>query len=159
MEIDVAITLMVGLSFLGLLGVKVAKSYFNTESHRITENIRSKDNSVIQDLELKLVRVQNTAAQTKFKLRKIRDNYDFDYDDVMYEDGGDDEFKLSELAQSIYPKIPESLAKLIDKEEFQNAIIKTVEKKPEIITSFIDRFLNTKPEDVATTNKLQETYL
>ena len=57
--------------------------------------------------------------------------------------------------------MPEGLAKLIDKEEFQNAIVKTVEKKPDIITGFIDKYLN-KPADQGSnsnTPKLQESYL
>jgi len=165
MELGVAITLMVGLSFLGILGVKVAKSYFSTESHRITENIKSKDNAIIQDLELKLNRVQNVNAQVKFKLRKMRDSYDLDYDDIDYgeDEEKDGEFKLSELAQSIYPKLPPSLAKLIDKEEFQNAIVKSVEKQPDIINTFVDKFLgkgsDQETSDSNNTPTLKEAYL
>lgn len=160
MDLGVAITLMIGLSFIGILGVKVAKSYFSTETHRITENLKSKDNAIIQDLELKLNRVQNANAQVKHKLRKIRDSYDLDYDDIDYDAEEESDFKLSELAKSIYPKLPPSLANLIDKDEFQNAILKTVEKKPDILNTFVNKFLGSKSEEETTTsNKLQETYL
>lgn len=160
MDLGVAITLMIGCSFMGILGLKVAKTYFATENTKSKSDSDYKTNSTIQELEVKLIRSQNGHSQTKHKLRKIRDGYDLDYDDVDYDESEDEEFRLSELAQSIYPKLPPSLAKLIDKEEFQNAIVKTVEKKPDIINTFVDKFLGSKSEeDTPTTNKLHETYL
>jgi len=154
MELDVAIVLTIGLSFLGLILLKVGKSYFAIEM------VKTENNTVhqveISKLETMLVSSENSNRNYIYKIRKMRDSYELDYDDYEYDES--DELKLSDLASSIYPKLPPSVAKLIDKEEFQNAILKTVEKKPDIINTFIDKWLNKDGSTSNSTPKLKEVY-
>jgi len=160
MELEVGIVLMLGLSFLGILGYKAFKNYNTVESQK--HNFDSKLEHAGLIFKEKILHLENSNKAYMYKIRKLRENYEIDYDDVDYEEEEEEEFRLSDLAQSIYPKLPPSLAKLIDKEEFQNAILKTVEKKPDIITSFVDKFLNKTSDQGSTSNttqKLSETYL
>jgi len=156
MELEVAITLMIGLSFLAIIGAKVSRNYFDTETiiHKDDTKHQLETNKLMIELET----LNNSNRNYVYKIRKMRENYDLDYDDIGIDE--DEEFKLSDLATSIYPKLPPSLAKLIDKEEFQNAVVKTVEKSPEILNVFVDKFLNKKSErSTSNTSVLQETYI
>jgi len=159
MELGVAITLMVGLAFLAIVGARVGKNYFDVESvkHEKSVEHQLETSKLHQELEL----ISNSNRNYMYKIRKLRESYDLDYDDLDV-DSDEEDFKLSDLATSIYPKLPPSLAKLIDKEEFQNAVVKTVEKSPEILDIFIDKFLGKGKEarsETNTSNKLVETYL
>jgi len=163
MEFDVAVVGAVCLCFIMILSAKLGTAYFKTEKLRIEQDRLLKTDEGLTILREKLHRSNNNHEQTKHKLRKIRVGYDIDYDDIDeddFEGDKDNEFKISDLAKTIYPKIPPSLSNLIDKEEFQNAIIKTVEKKPDILNTFLDKFINKKDaESNQPINKLQETYL
>jgi len=131
--------------------VETSKLKMNSE----VEAVRLTAISTIKDL----TRSNNNYI---YKIRKMRENYEIDYDDIALDETQDDEFKLSEIAQGIYPKLPESLAKLIDKEEFQNAIVKTVEKKPEILNMFLDKFIGKGSDQGSNSNSapaLLEKYL
>jgi len=158
MELGVAITLMIGLTAIGIIGLKVSRNYFDVEKvkHAISVDLQLEAAKLHQQIE----QLANSNRNYVYKIRKMRDNYELDYDDVEVEDD-QEEFKLSDLATSIYPKLPPSLANLIDKEEFQNAIVKTVEKSPQILDVFVEKFLKGKT-DGSTTNSstvLKETYL
>jgi len=147
-----------GLLFVSVLGYKAFKSYNSIEQQKNQINLQYE--AKITGIREEVSYLKNSNKAYMYKIRKLRDTYDIDYDDVEAEEE-DGEFKLSELAESIYPKLPPSLAKLIDKEEFQNAIVKTVEKKPEIITTFIDKFLGKGSDHGSTSNstpQLKEVY-
>jgi len=150
MELEVAVVLGVVVIFCSILGLKAFKNYNSVETSKLkmsseVEAVRLTAQSTIKDL----TRSNNNYV---YKIRKMRENYDLDYDDIDVPDQEDEDFKLSDLATSIYPKLPEGLAKLIDKEEFQNAIIKTVEKKPEILGTFIDKFLGKNKDKGSSSN-------
>ena len=109
--------------------------------------------------------VGEVLSTTKYRLKRIRNAYDLEFDeeeleDIPVDDKG--EFALSDIAKAVYPKVPPAIANLLDKEEFQNAILKTVEKKPDLITNFIDKYLNKTEkgsDQSGSTNKLAEHYL
>jgi len=158
MELDVAITLVIGLAFLSLVGARLGKNYFDVEKVKHSKSVDHQlaEAKLHQEIEV----LNNSNRNYVYKIRKLRDNYELDFDDVEVEDD-QDEFKLSDLATSIYPKLPPSLANLIDKEEFQNAIVKTVEKSPQILDVFVEKFLKGKTDGSQTNSstKLVETYL
>ena len=158
MELTVVITVMLGLGFISIIGFKAFKNYNTVELQKNQNSQIQKQTQLIYEQQIQKLETSN--KNYKNKIRSLRENFDLDYNDVEYDEGEDQEFRLSELATSIYPKLPPSLAKLIDKEEFQNAIVKTVEKKPDIINTFVDKFLGNKTDnDSNTTPKLKETYL
>jgi len=157
MELELGIVMMVGLGFIGILAYKSFKHWNSAEA------IKNETNAVYQS-QIQLLKDErnhlvNSNKAYMYKIRKIRESYEIDYDDIE-DDVDADEFKLSDLATSIYPKLPPSLAKLIDKEEFVDAIARTVEKKPDIIGKFADIFLG-KDKDRSTSNTtpaLKEVY-
>ena len=137
---ETAIILVIGVSFLSIIGYKALKSYNSTELIKVentnkTKILENQNEQNIEKLKLianqKIMKIQNSRNYYK----SLIDESELDYNDIDYDE--EKEFKLSDLASSIYPKLPPSLAKLIDKEEFQEAIIKTVEKKPDIINTFV----------------------
>ena len=144
-EFGTAIVLGLACCFIAILGVKVAKSYFRTEEHRITETINNAHQARVNELLLELKASNNRHNQAVHTNRALRQNYELGYGDVDIDEDQNDELKLSDLATAVYPKLPPSLMKILDKEEFQNAIIKTVEKKPDILNTFIDKFIS-KPD-------------
>jgi len=163
LEFDVAIVLVVGLSVLGIIGYKSLSKYLVHESTKVTNEQKVLAETKILQLVKNLESMENSRDGYRQKFKFLQKNYDLDYDDIDLEDDNPEgEFKLSELAESIYPKLPPSLAKLIDKEEFQNAVIKTVEKSPEILNVFVEKFLGKKGDDGSTSNttpQLKEVYL
>jgi len=160
MELEVIITLMIGLGFMSIVGLKMLKNYTGVELQKSnTEQLNRQTQTI---LEHDITSLKNSNDNYKKKIRKLRDDYDLNYDDIDYDNDNeeDSDLKLSDLAKSIYPKLPNSLSSLLDKEEFQNAILRTVEKKPDIINTFVDKFINKSSEtNNQSTNKLQETYL
>lgn len=159
MELEVAIVLMLGVGFLAIVGYKAFKNYNTIESEKVKYDTKLQTTDLLY--QQKISHLENSNKAYMYKIRKLRDTYDLDYDDVDYDEEEDEEFRLSELAKAIYPKLPDSLSKIIDKEEFQNAIIKTVNKKPDIITTFVDKWLNKTDagSNSNSTPKLTETYL
>lgn len=152
---------MVGAMFLSIVGYKAFKSYNNVESEKHSFNAKLEQQGLVYQQEI--THLKNSKKAYEYKIRKLRDNYEMDFEDVDYnEEEDNEEFRLSELAKSIYPKLPDSIAKLIDKDEFQNAILKTVEKKPDIINTFVDKYLNKTADqgsDSNTTQQYKESYL
>lgn len=160
MELDVAIVGSIVLSFVGILSYKAFAKYNSSESAKAVIQLQTDQTTLIFQSRIK--DLENSNRNYIYKVKRMREKFELSYDDIDYdEENPDDEFKLSELATSIYPKLPPSLAKLIDKESFQDAIIKTVEKRPEVLTSFIDKFLNKKESSAenGSTNKLEANYL
>ena len=162
MDPTTATIIVIGLGFIGVLGLRALSNYLKHDAVKITNEQKVNYDTKLMNLAKAYQSMENSRDGYRQKYKFIHKNYDLDYDDLEWdlEDDGED-LKLSELARSIYPKLPPSLAKLIDKDEFQNAIIKTVEKKPDIITTFIDKFIN-KPSEGSTSNsapRLEEKYL
>jgi len=157
MELSVAIVLVIGGSFLAVIGLKAVRNYFDVEK---VKNEKSVSHQLeIAKLHQELETINNSNRNYIYKIRKMRENYDLDYDDIEVPEDQED-FKLSDLATSIYPKLPPSLANLIDKEEFQSAIAKTLEKSPEILNVFVDKFLGKGAgSETNSSRKLEETYL
>lgn len=156
MEYETMIVLMIGLSFLSIISLKIVKNYNASE---VTKNNNSQ---LIQQQRLiyekNIDSLEQSNKNYKYKIRHMRENYDIDYDDIDENEVNEENFKLSDLAKTIYPKLPPSLSKIIDKEEFQNAVVKTVEKKPDIINTFFEKFIK-KDDNTEKTNKLSESYL
>lgn len=142
MELGVVITLMIGLGFVSILAYKAFQKYSVLESDKHLSVATTKFNFEKHQLATEIETLANSNRNYIYKIRKLRDNYELDYEDIEFENEDNEDMKVSDLAKSIYPKLPESIAKLIDKEEFQNAILKTVEKRPDIINTFIDRYVN-----------------
>jgi len=162
LESDVAIILVVGLSVLGIIGYKSLSKYLVHESTKVTNEQKVLAETKILQLVKNLESMENSRDGYRQKFKFLQKNYDIDYDDIELENEDEQgEFKLSDLATSIYPKLPPSLSKLIDKEEFQNAIVKTVEKSPEILDIFVDKFLGKKDQGSTSNTKetLKEVYL
>ena len=158
MELEVAVILGIVVCFISIISFKAFKSYNSVEHVKAANNQQHEATKLIYQTEIK--NLENSNRNYIYKIRKMRDSYEIDYDDIDYREEDDEEFRLSELAKAIYPKLPDSISKLIDKEEFQNAILKTVEKKPDIINTFVDKFLNkTDSGNSGSTNKLQHNYL
>lgn len=161
MELDVAIVGGILLLFVSVLSYKAFSKYNKSEEIKQIQSMKNDQVTLIYENKIK--DLENSNRNYIYKIRRARENFDINYDDIEYdEENEDEEFKLSELATSIYPKLPPSLAKLIDKEEFQNAIIKTVEKKPDILNTFIDKFLGKGKEEGSNSNSalaLKELYL
>ena len=152
MELEVVIALMVGLSFISVLAYKVIKQYNTTEVQKEQIRNHAAENQQLQLYKDALKQTDVNWRKAKSRLVKYKANYDLDYNDMDLDEEFEDEsdaFKLSDLAKTIYPKLPPSLGNLIDKEEFHNAIIKTVEKKPDLLNTFIDKFIP-KPEEKTT---------
>lgn len=168
MELGGIIALVIGLIAVSLIGLKALKSYNSTEiiKHSNQGEIAIIKNNHMQELTLQEVewkRKIHLAQDNRNYYKTLHENYDMDYGKMNFDDnleGEDENFKLSDLAKTIYPKLPPSLGNLIDKEEFHNAIIKTVEKKPDLLNTFIDKFIS-KPKENATTPQqvLQSEYL
>jgi len=160
MELSVAITLMVGLTALAIIGAKVGRNYFDVETAKHQKSVEHQLET--QELTQQLVTLSNSNRNYIYKIRRMRDEYELDYEDVDYREEDDEELRLSDLAKSIYPQLPASVSKLIDKEEFQNAIVKTVEKRPEFLTKFVDMYLNKTGDSTTSTPaspKLKSQYL
>lgn len=166
MELGVAVTLAVSLCFVGLIGYKAFTKYSNLELEKTDRLAKAQETDLVNSMKVKIHELTNNLQVHKSKYRRLKNNYDIDFEDDELEElapgAENDDVSLSELAKIVYPKLPEGLAKLIDKEEFQNAIMKTVDKKPDLITNFIDKYLNKTPDqgsDTNTTPSLKETYL
>jgi len=160
MELSVIIVLTIALGFMSIIAYKMVNNYIRLEVLRNDKSTEAKNAQLIYETEIHKLNQSN--KNYKNKNRRLRENYDIEYDDIDYDEESDDksEFKLSQLAQSIYPKLPPSLAKIIDRDEFQSAIIKTIEKKPDILNTFIDKFINKSDNNTnQQTNKLIESYL
>jgi len=160
MELGVAITLMIGLTAMAIIGAKIGRNYFDVETAKNQKNVEHQLESA--ELKQSIIALSSSNRNYIYKIRKLREDYEFDYDDIDYREEDDEELRLSDLAKSIYPQLPASVAKLIDKEEFQNAIVKTVEKRPEFLTKFVDMYLNKTGDGSATSNStvvLKSKYL
>ena len=159
MELEVVIVLMVGLSFISLLAYKVVKQYNTSEVQKEQIRNHASENKELEYYKTALAQTDTNWRKAKSRLVKYKQNYDLDYSDLELDENFEDEdenFKLSDLAKTIYPKLPPSLGNLIDKEEFHNAIIKTVEKKPDLLNTFIDKFIP-KPESKTTPQQVIPT--
>ena len=164
MELGGIITLVVGLVAVSLIGLKALKSYNSTEVIKHSKEgevamIKNNHEQELQYQKLEYQRKIHLAQDNRNYYKTLHENYEMDYDKMNFDDnleGEDEDFKLSDLAKTIYPKLPPSLSNLIDKEEFHNAILKTVEKKPDLLNTFIDKFIS-KPEAKASPQQVIES--
>jgi len=161
MELNVAIVLVIGVGFLAILGYKSFRIYQMSEDSKNAIIHTNKQTTLI--LENRIDELKNSNRNYIYKLKKWRDNYELDYDDIDADgfENDNEEFKLSSIATAIYPKLPPSLANLIDKEEFQTAIANTVTKRPEILEIFVNKFLGKESASSPTSNtpQLTERYI
>lgn len=142
MELSVAIIMMISVIFVSVLSLKAFLSWNRGEERKTDREFALQRDAKITELEKNLATYYNQAKNYKHKYSKIRDSYDLDLDDITEDDVegvGADEGKLSDLAKTLYPKIPPSLASLIDSESFQTAIINTVKKNPGVIDTIIKK--------------------
>jgi len=149
------------VTILAIIGLKALSKWLKQDAVKWEHDKIQAYESRIKTLETDNSYLNNSRRGYKQKLDRLRYSFEFDYDDILFEDEEEDEFKISDIAKAVYPQLPDSVSKLIDKEEFQNAIVKTIEKKPEILNTFIDKFVG-KKEDRSTSNttpKLEDTYL
>lgn len=162
MEIEIAVILSIVVVFVTILSYKVFTKYNTTELEKEKLRHKTEENTKLIELQATNAKYLSNWTSASNRIKKLRENYDIDYNKIdLDEDFEDesDEFKLSDLAKTIYPKLPPSLGKLIDKEEFHNAIAKTVEKQPNLLNTFIDKFIS-KPEEKATPQQvIQSEYL
>ena len=162
MEIEIAIILSIVVVFVTILSYKVFTKYNTTELEKEKLRHKTEESTQMIELQAKNARYLSNWTSTSNRIKKLRENYDMDYNKMDFDEDFEDEsdeFKLSDLAKTIYPKLPPSLGKLIDKEEFHNAIAKTVEKQPNLLNTFIDKFIS-KPEEKATPQQvIQSEYL
>ena len=161
MELDVAVVFSIATGFLSIIGYKVFKQWNSTEAEKV--KMEDRIDTIKMHSKQRIAELENSNRNYIYKMRKYRENYDLQFDDEELQEmpsEDEEDFNLSDLAKVVYPKIPPAVSKLIDKEEFQNAILKTMEKKPDLITNFIDKYMNKteKSSDQGSTNKLQETY-
>jgi len=144
------------------IGLEALRKWLKQDANKWEHEKIVKYETRIKTLESDNSYLNNSRRGYKQKLDRLRYSFEFDYDDIdLWEDEKDEEFKISDIAKAAYPQLPDSISKLIDKEEFQNAIVKTIDKKPDILNTFIDKFI-TKKDTGSTSNtppKLEDTYL
>ena len=146
---------------LASIGLKALSKWLKQDASKWEHDKIQTYESRIKTLETDNSYLNNSRRGYKQKLDRLRYSFEFDYDDILFEDDQEEEFKISDIAKAAYPQLPDSISKLIDKEEFQNAIIHTIEKKPEILNTFIDTFIGKKDQG-STSNtqpKLESAYL
>jgi len=161
LELEVIIAGGVFVVILAGIGLRALSKWLKQDSEKWTHEKISSYESRIKTLETDNSYLNNSRRGYKQKLDRLRYSFDFDYDDIEFLEDQEDEFKISDIAKSVYPQLPDSISKLIDKEEFQNAIVKTIEKKPDILNTFLDKFIGKKDKgsDSNTAPKLESTYL
>jgi len=159
LELNVLIAGGIFVIILAGIGLKALSKWLKQDAQKWEHDKIQSYESRIKTLETDNSYLNNSRRGYKQKLDRLRYSFEFDYDDIDLLDDQDEEFKISDIAKTAYPQLPDSISKLIDKEEFQNAIVKTIEKKPDILNTFIDKFLGKKEETSNTAPKLESTYL
>lgn len=162
MELSVAIVLVIALSFVAIVSLKVFLVYNNTqkEQHHLL-HAKQLDQQWI-DIQRNVETLKQDVHNWKYKYHALKRNYDIEADEDEYiDEEQDEEGQLSDLVKILYPKLPKSVSKIIDKPQLQEAIIKSATKNPDGLASLIERFTkkdtpNTSQDQV---NNYKETYL
>jgi len=163
-ELNVMIAGGIFVIILAVIGLKALSKWLKQDASKWEHDKIQAYESRIKTLESDNSHLNNSRRGYKQKLDRLRYSFELDYEDILWdgEEEPNDEFKISDIAKAAYPQLPKSLADLIDKEEFQSAIAKTIEKKPDILNTFIDKFIGKKDEKGSTSNttpKLVDSYL
>ena len=109
---------------------------------------RQNVNALVAAKDQELRKLQTSVYQYKYKLKNLREDYDIDPDEGEFiDDTESTEGQISDLVKIIYPKMPTTLARILDKPGLQEAILKQVEKRPELLGTIIDKFA--RPEEKA----------
>jgi len=160
-ELNVMIAGGVFVVILAAIGLKALSKWLKQDASKWEHDKIQSYESRIKTLESDNTHLNNSRRGYKQKLDRLRYSFEFDYDDILFEEEENEEFKISDIAKAAYPQLPDSISKLIDKEEFQNAIIKTIDKKPDILNTFIEKFIGKKDQGSTSNSapKLVDTYL
>jgi len=161
LELNVIIAGGIFIVILAGIGLKALSKWLKQDSEKWTHDKISTYENRIKVLETDNSYLNNSRRGYKQKLDRLRYSFEFDYDDIDMDEEQEQEFKISDIAKAAYPQLPDSISKLIDKEEFQNAIVKTIDKKPDILNTFIDKFIGKKddPKSSNKTPQIEDQYL
>jgi len=161
-ELEVAITGVIGLTILGFFGYKSLSKWLHHEGIKVTNDQKAYYENQIITLSKNFESMENSRDGYRQKFKYLQKNYDIELDDEdeISEEGEMSEI-IPEIAGALFPKMPPKLKALLGKEELQDAIFKVAEKNADKIPEWIERFV-TKPKEGSTSNKskvLTETYL
>lgn len=137
------------VAFVSLLAYKICRVWFNHEGerHRLLHGLELDSHYKHQKDQIEKLTYASENWKARYRRLQRGDLEPDPDDDDEYLDDDDSEMdKLSDLARIIYPKLPKSLGKLIDKPELQEAMIKGAEKNPDAIASLIDKFTKKEPD-------------
>jgi len=164
MELAPTIVLTVGLVFVSILGVHAFRHWnqANASSIRLSLVQEHQHALDLKDQEMKIL--QKAVYNWSQRYRTLKKGYTFEpeEEDLLDESEADpeDPDKLSEFAKVLYPKLPPAIAKIIDDDNFQEAIVRTAQKNSTGISALLEKFL--KPSEQGsesnTPPKLKEVY-
>jgi len=162
MELEIAITGVVGLFILGMIGYKSLSKYLTHEGIKVTNDQKALYENQIITLTKNFESMENSRDGYRQKFKYLQKNYDIelDEDDEISEEGEISDI-IPEIAGALFPKMPPKLKALLGKEELQDAIFKVAEKNADKIPEWIERFV-TKPKEGSPSNKtnvLKESYI
>lgn len=164
MELDVALVVVGGLVFLGLIGVHAFRYYTGHASSSIRLQLSQEHAAQLQIKDHEIERLATAVHNWKYRYQTQKRGYSFDPEEGEYldEEDADPENadKLSEFAKVLYPKLPPAIARIIDDDNFQEAVVKTAQKNSSGIASLLERFLKPSSEQGSASNtpKLKEVY-
>jgi len=159
-ELEVAITGIIGLIFLGLIGYKSLSKYLHHEGIKVTNEQKALFENQILTLTKDFTSMENSRDGYRQKYKFLQKNYDIELDDDEISDEGEVSDIIPEIASALFPKMPPKLKELLGKEELQEAIFKVAEKNADKIPGWIEKYVTNK--DTTDTNRskvLKETYL
>lgn len=163
MEFESTVVLIIGLIFVSLVSYKVFVTWTRSEKerHQLVHNQVMDEKYKKQEEQLQHLTKQ--VWNWSHRYRTLKREYDIEPDEDEYfedDEDGKPEDKVSDLVKIIYPKLPKSVAKIIDKPELQEAVARTASKNPDGLASLIERFTKkTPPAEADPTPKYKETYL
>lgn len=157
-DLAVALVIVGGLAFLGILGVHTAKSYLRTNESTIRFDLQREYREQFERLVGENERLTNAVQNWRGRYRR-QYSIEPDEDDYLDEEiDTDDPDKLSDFAKLLYPKLPPALGKIIDEPSFQDAIVTTAKKSPSGIGAIIEKFVKPDQSQSSNTPKLKEAY-
>lgn len=156
MELEVVIVLIVGLGFVSIIAFKVFRDWTRSEERKYMHSSDGELAKEIQFLKKELDVAQNGVRNWKhrYKLARTADDFDFDDDELEeLEANASNPERLSELVEQLFPQLPKSLTKLLDKPALQDAIGNYVQKNPEALGGFLEKFLPSKTDSTVKTTE------
>lgn len=157
MEMGVAVALAAVVVFLGCVGYKIF-SVWSAHNTATFQALHRKDfDEDYRRLQDDLERAQTAAHNWRGRYKRLSRSRDieFDEDDQQDEEAWaeqDEEGTLSEIVKALWPKIPPSLAKIIDKPAFADAVAKTAERNPDGVAAIIGKLTAPKEQQKHTSN-------